>query len=114
MHGLTTKLSCGRPAKRVARQLQRLVRRTHDSALSNNQWYKKMGKPPQSTTSGIQAQCQLDDTGKAITPAAAMIPPTIGATDDASSFRITVNQKIMALNAMNTPPTISSALEKMS
>jgi len=43
---LTTKLSCGRPAKRVGRQLQHLVRRTHDSALSNNQWYKKMGKPP--------------------------------------------------------------------
>jgi len=43
-----------------------------------------------------------------------MIPPTIGAADDASSFRITVNQKIMALNAMNTPSTISSALEKMS
>lgn len=43
-----------------------------------------------------------------------MRPPKIGATAGASSFFTTLNQKIIALNAMNAPPISSNATENMS
>lgn len=73
-----------------------------------------MRKPPQSMRSGTHAHCQLPVTGKATIPAAAMTPPKTGATEGASSFRTTVSQKIIALYAMNAPPTNSNATANMS
>lgn len=64
-------------------------------------------------TSGTQAQYQLPDTGKIATPAAAMTPPKIGNTEDASSFRTTVSQKIIALYVMKPPPMISNMTAKI-
>lgn len=72
-----------------------------------------MGKPPQSITSGTQAHFQLPVIGKNTIPAAAMMPPKIGATEDACSLRTTVSQKTIALNAMKTPPMISNVTAKV-
>ena len=72
-----------------------------------------MGIPPQSITSGIQAHFQLPVTGNNAMPAAARIPPIIGATEDARSLHITVAQKITALNAIKPPPMISKVTAKV-
>ena len=62
---------------------------------------------PRSSDTGSQAHVQIPGTGPSATPAAAVRPPTNGATEGACSRFTTVDQTIHALYAMKAPPSFA-------